>query len=79
MDRRSNGRLLAGLILLVVGAAGLTYGIVSYYQAQSGIKNALQRLMTGASDAQNQAIVFMIAGAAAAIVGIVLLAVRRKR
>lgn len=79
MNRRNNGRLLAGLILLVVGAAGLTYGIVSYNQAHAALKNALQRLMTGGSNAETQALAILIAGAAVAIVGVVLLALPRKR
>ncbi len=79
MRKRSDARLLAGLILLVVGAAGFTYGVVTWNQAHAALRDTLQRIMTGTTAAESQAIVVMIAGAAVAAIGIVLLAIPRRR
>ena len=72
-----NSRLLAGLILLVIGAAVFVYGFVAYDTARGSIGGALQKIFTGSSTEDEQALIEMIAGAAVAVIGIVFLAARR--
>jgi hypothetical protein len=77
--RRSNARLVFGLVLLVAGAAVLVYGIIQYNDVRASLGNALGKLFTGKSPAEDQAIVEMVAGGAAALVGLILLVARRRR
>ena len=74
--KRADSRLLAGLILFVVGAAVLAYGIVTPKQSIGG---ALQKLFTGSSPAEQQAIVEIVAGGAVALIGLILMVFRRGR
>ena len=76
--KRSDVRLLAGIILLVAGAVVLVYGITQYNNAHASLGNALGKLFTGKSQQENTAIVEMVAGGAAAVVGLVLAVSRRK-
>ncbi len=75
--KRSDSRLLAGLILFVVGAAVLAYGLVTYNNVKASIGGALQKLFTGSSTGEQQAIVEMIAGGAVALIGLILVIYRR--
>jgi hypothetical protein len=77
--KHNDSRLLAGLILFVIGAAGFAYGLITYNNEHASLGSALQRVFTGSSAAGRQDIVVMIAGAAVAVIGIILLLVRRRR
>jgi hypothetical protein len=77
--KRNDSRLLAGLILFVVGAAVLAYGIVTYSNEKASFVGGLQKLFTGSSPAEQQAIVEMIAGGAVALIGLILMIFRRSR
>ncbi len=76
--RRSNAFFLVGLILLVAGAAALVYGIISYNQVTETVGGAFKNLFSGGAD-KNQAIIWIVAGAAGAVVGLVLLLSGRRR
>jgi hypothetical protein len=77
--KRSDSRLLAGLILFVVGAAVLAYGIIAYNQERQSLGGSLQRLFNGSSSGEQQAIIEMVAGGAVALIGIIVLVLRRSR
>jgi hypothetical protein len=76
--KRSNTLLVLGLILLVAGAAVLVYGIISYNSVRGTLGNAVGKLFTGRSAAEDQAMIEMIAGGAAALLGLVFLIVPRR-
>ncbi len=76
---RSNTRLLAGLIHLVIGAAGFAYGLITYNNQKSSITSGLQRLFTGSSADERTATIFMIAGGAVALIGLLFLVFRSRR
>jgi len=77
--KRNDSRLLAGLILFVIGAAVLAYGIVTYNNEKASLGGALQKLFTGSSPAEQQAVIEIIAGGAVALVGLILIITRRGR
>ncbi len=77
--KKADALFLVGLILLVAGAAVLIYGIVEYNNAHSSIGNTLGKLLTGKSQAENRAIIEMIAGGAAAVIGLAVLLLRGRR
>jgi hypothetical protein len=77
--RRNDSRLLAGLILFVVGAAVFAYGIIAYNHERASLGGSLQRVFTGSSSGEQQAIIEMIAGGAVALIGIIALVLRRPR
>jgi hypothetical protein len=73
--KRSSSRTLVGLILLVAGAALFVYGIVVYNAEQSSLN--LNRVLTGSSPKQQEAVVEMIGGGAVSVIGLLLVALRR--
>ena len=77
--KRNDSRLLVGLILFVVGAAVLAYGIIAYNHERQSLGGSLQRLFTGSSSGEQQAVIEMIAGGAVALIGIIILLVRGSR
>jgi LPXTG-motif cell wall-anchored protein len=77
--KRNDSRLLAGLILFVIGAAGFAYGLITYNNERVSLGSALQRVFTGSSSAEQQSTIIMIAGAAVGVIGLILLIVRRRR
>jgi hypothetical protein len=77
--KKSDALVLVGLVLLVAGAAVLIYGIVGYNDASSSIGNTLGKLLTGRSQAENRAVIEMIAGGAAAVIGLAILLLRGRR
>ena len=72
-----NSRLLAGLILLVIGAAVFTYGLIAYENAHGSLGGAIEKIFSGNSSEEQQALIEMIAGAAVAVIGLVFLVTRR--
>jgi hypothetical protein len=74
-----NSRLMAGLILLVIGAAVFVYGVISYDAAHGSLGGAIQRIFNGTSTEEQQALIEMIAGAAVAVIGLVFMITRRGR
>ena len=76
--KKSDTLFLVGLVLLVAGAAVLIYGIVAYNNAHSSLGNALGKLLTGKSEAETRAVIEMIAGGAAGVVGLAVLLFRRR-
>jgi hypothetical protein len=77
--RRSNALLVFALVLLVAGAAVLVYGIITYNNVRGTLGNAVGKLLTGRSEAEDRAVIEMIAGGAGALVGLVLLIAPRRR
>ncbi len=71
--KRTDVFFVISLVLIVIGAASLVYGIIAYNDVTSSLGNALGKLFTGQSAGENQAIAEMIAGAAVALVGFILL------
>jgi hypothetical protein len=76
--KKADALFLVGLVLLVAGAAVLIYGIVAYNNAHSSLGSTLGKLLTGRSEAENRAVIEMIAGGAAGVVGLVVLLFRRR-
>jgi nitrate reductase gamma subunit len=76
--KKSDALFLVGLVLLVAGAAVLIYGIVAYNNANSSLGNKLGKLLTGKSEAENRAVIEMIAGGTAAAIGLAVLLFRRR-
>ena len=75
-----NGRLLGGLILLVIGVVIFAYGLIEYDRARAllgGAVHGINKLFGTTSKAEQQALIEMVAGGAAAVVGLALLLVRR--
>ncbi len=72
-----NSRLLAGLILLVIGAGVFVYGLIAYDNSRGSIGGAIQRIFNGSSTEEQQALIEMIAGAAVAVIGLVFMVARR--
>ena len=72
-----NSRLLAGLILLIIGAAVFLYGLIAYENASGSLGKAVQKIFNGGSTEEQQALIEMVAGAAVAVIGLVLLVTRR--
>ncbi|GAB1482217.1 hypothetical protein MASR2M78_10320 [Treponema sp.] len=60
---------IIGVLLLVAGIAVASYGIYEYNAAQQSLGNALGKMFTGKSNAESNAIIMIIAGAASALVG----------
>ncbi len=77
--KKADALFLIGIILLVAGAAVLIYGIVAYNNAHSSIGNTLGKLLTGKSQAENQALIEMIAGGAGVVIGLAVLVLRGRR
>ena len=76
--RKANAFFLVGIILLVAGGAALVYGIINYNNASGSLPGALGKVFNVRTEAENQSILEMIVGGAAAVVGLVLLLVRRR-
>jgi hypothetical protein len=91
---RSNSRLLAGLILFVVGAAGFAYGLVTYNAAHESVAgklnsvgNSIAKALNGTrgsifpnmTTAEQTAAIFMVAGGVIAVIGLLALLVRGRR
>jgi hypothetical protein len=77
--KRTDSRLLAGLILFVLGAAILAYGIIAYRNDRASLGGAVQRIFVGSSSVAQQSIIEMIAGGAVALIGFILLLTRGRR
>jgi hypothetical protein len=77
--KRSDALLLLGLILTVAGAAVLIYGIFAFNSAKASLGSALGKLLTGRSNDENRAVIEMIAGGAAGVLGLALIVFRGQR
>lgn len=71
--KRSNAFFVIGLILLIAGGATLVYGIITYNNVTASLGNALEKLFSGQSTSENQAVIQMIVGGAVALIGLVFL------
>ncbi len=76
---RSNSRLLAGLVLFVIGAAGFAYGLIMYNNQKAALGSTLERIVKGSSEDERTATILMIAGGAVALIGLLFIAFRRSR
>jgi hypothetical protein len=77
--KQADSRLLAGLILFVLGAAVFAYGIITYTTERATLGGALQRVFNGSSSVEQQAIIEMSVGGVLAVIGLLLIAFRRGR
>jgi len=77
--KKSESVFLAAVVLLVAGAAVLVYGIIAFDSARHSLGNAIGKLISGGSQRESMAIVEMIAGAAGALIGLVMLFFRGRR
>jgi uncharacterized membrane protein HdeD (DUF308 family) len=80
--KNSNSRLLAGLILLVIGAAVFAYGLIAYDSARAllgGAVHGISKFFGATSKPEQQAIIEMAAGAAVAVIGLAFLLTGRGR
>jgi hypothetical protein len=76
---RSGSRILAGLILLVAGAAGFVYGLITYNNQRGALGSTIERIVNGSSVGERNATIFMIAGGAVALIGLLTLAFGSRR
>jgi Protein of unknown function (DUF3185) len=76
--KRTDARLLAGLILFVIGAAVFAYGIITYTNDKASLGGSVERIFVGSSSLEQQSIIEMIAGGAIALIGFILLLTRRR-
>lgn len=91
---RSSSRLLTGLVMLVIGGAGFAYGLVTYRAAHESVAgklnsvgNSIANALNGASKgilpnmttAEQTALIFMIAGGALALIGLIVMASGSRR
>jgi hypothetical protein len=74
----TDSRLLAGLILFVIGAAAFAYGIITYTSDKASLGASVERIFVGSSSLEQQSIIEMIAGGAIALIGFILLLTRRR-
>ncbi|MFQ3547193.1 MAG: DUF3185 family protein [Termitinemataceae bacterium] len=63
---------IIGIVLLVTGIAVGLYGYYEYQTAQQNLGNVITKVFTGKSQAEQQSILVMIGGGAAALIGLVL-------
>ena len=80
--KNGSARILAGLVLLVIGAAVFVYGLVAFDSARGALGGAVHgiaKFFGTTSKAEQQAIIEMVAGGAIAVAGLVLLLARRGR
>ena len=80
--KTNSTRFLAGLILLVIGAVVFAYGLIEYDRARAllgGAVHGINKFFGTTSKVEQRAIIEMVAGAAAAVIGLALLLVRRGR
>jgi len=76
---RNQVSLLVGIVLLAAGIAAAVYGIYMYSNLQNSVMNTLEKAFVGNTEGETQAFIFIGAGAVGAILGIVLLAGKKKR
>lgn len=81
MKKKSNTPLIIGLVVLVAGAALLIYGYVTYNNVHASFGGTVERMVTGGSKAETQAIIEMVGGGALALIGlgVMFLLGRRRR
>ena len=68
-----------GIILLIAGAALGIYGYYEYNAAVQSLGDMMNKLFTGKSQAETRAVLLMICGGAAALIGLVLTLSGRRR
>ncbi len=78
MGKTSKSSPILGVIILVLGLAALAFGYYQYQSATSSLGNAIGKVFTGKSQAETQAVLIMIGGGAAALVGALAIILRRK-
>lgn len=61
---------LIGLILIVAGVAGAAYGGINYMNLQDALGNRVVKAFGGTTEAEKQALIFLIGGAVALILGL---------
>ncbi len=71
--------LVIGIILLAAGIAAAAYGVYIYNGLQASVMNQLEKAFVGNTEAETQALIFIIAGAVAAVLGLVLVLGKKKR
>ena len=61
---------MIGLILIAAGVAGAAYGGINYMNLQDAVGNRVVKALGGSTEAEKQALIFLIGGAAALILGL---------
>lgn len=61
---------MIGLILIAAGVAGAAYGGINYMNLQDAVGNRVVKALGGTTEAEKQALIFLIGGAAALILGL---------
>lgn len=69
MNKKLNMSFVAGVCLLVAGIAVLAYGIFMYNESRQSLGGAIGKLFNKRTSDETTAIVTMIAGGAAALLG----------
>ena len=76
---RNQVSLLIGIILLAAGISAAVYGFYMYTNLQNSVMNTLEKAFIGSTEGETQAFIFIAAGAVGAVLGIVLLAGKKKK
>lgn len=71
--------LLLGILLLAAGIAVGVYGVYMYTSLQNSVFNTLEKAFTGNTEGEIKAFIYIAAGLVIAVLGIVLLAGKKKR
>ena len=69
MAAKINLNLIIGVVVAVAGLAALAYGFYQYSNLQSNLVNAVVKFAGGSTQAETTAVMTMIGGGAAALVG----------
>lgn len=71
--KRKSGILpMVGGLLALVGLGLAVYGGISYFNLQDALGNRLTKAIAGTTEAEKQAIIFLIAGGAGLLAGLAL-------
>ena len=62
-------RLIGGLCVLA-GLSAAAYGGITYFNLQDALGNRLTKVITGTTEAEKQALIFLISGGAGLILGL---------
>ena len=76
---RNQASLLIGIVLLAAGIAAAAYGVYTYQNLQNSVGNTINKFLSGRTEGETEAFIYMAAGGISAILGVVLLVQKKKR
>lgn len=79
MKRSGSSFPVLALVLIVAGIAAAAYGYYEYQAATRSLGGAISKVFTGKNQEETTAVLFMIGGGAAFLIGAAMALVRRRR